>query len=43
VKGLVRTDDKHISDRQVLKMARHVLLGRPDPRKRRVIHGQPLE
>lgn len=43
VKGLVRLDDTHVSDRQVLQLARHVLLGRPDPRKRRIIHGQPMQ
>lgn len=43
VKGLVRLDDTHVSDRQVLQLARHVLLGRTDPRKRRIIHGQPLQ
>lgn len=41
VRGLVRLDDTHVSDRQVLQLARKVLLGRPDPRKPRIIHGQP--
>lgn len=43
IRGLVRVDDTHLSDRQLLQLARNFLLGRPDPRKRRIIHGQPLQ
>lgn len=43
IRGLVRVDDTHLSDRQILKLARNFLHGRPDPRKRRIIHGQQLQ
>jgi|EP00624_Nannochloropsis_granulata_P007470 hypothetical protein len=42
VMGVVRLDDTHLTDRQILRVARQVVYGMVDPRKARRIHGQPL-
>lgn len=42
VMGVVRLDDTHLTDRQILRVARQVVFGMGDPRKPRRIHGQPL-
>lgn len=42
VKGLVRVDDTHLTHRQILQLVRKIVVGHEDPRKERVIHGQPL-
>ena len=41
VKGVFKVDDSHLTDKQILAMARKVMLKRPDPRKKRSISGQP--